>query len=147
MHTLGAAAMTWPWRTFGRPRCFPAPQTALRPLARGRPCQASCHGPRQGESMRLLRDLFTALRQAKQQYEAAHPPLHDAALAGDAKRVRRLIGEGADVNAHSARGWTALHWAVHSGAASVVALLLENGAEADAVDEDGKTPLHHAAEG
>jgi ankyrin repeat protein len=97
--------------------------------------------------MGLFGNILTAVRRVKEQYEAAHPPLHDAALDGDQRRVERLLGAGADVSARSAGGWTTLHWAVQGGSVGVVALVLEGGARPDARDDKGQTPLHHAAAG
>jgi hypothetical protein len=97
-------------------------------------------------AMKLLHDVFAVLSKAKEPYEASYPPLHDAALDGNVRRVGRLIHHGADVNARSSRAFTALHWAVHSGSSEVLALLIENGAQVDARDDEGETPLHHAAE-
>jgi ankyrin repeat protein len=97
--------------------------------------------------MRLIRGLISSLRSVKEQYEAAHPPLHDAALDGDVRRMARLIADGADIHARSGPRWSALHWAVQSGSVNAVAVLLEHEAEIDAQDDRGRTALHYAAEG
>jgi ankyrin repeat protein len=56
--------------------------------------------------------------------------------------VRLLVGEvGADVNAISDLGETAMHAAAYRGANSVVQYLFDNGANLDAVARDGRTPL------
>src|SRR5204862_4517686 len=56
--------------------------------------------------------------------------------------VRLLVEEeGADVNAVSDLGETAMHAAAYRGANSVVQYLFDNGASLDVVAKDGRTPL------
>ena len=57
------------------------------------------------------------------------PPIKDAAVAGDAERVRALINAGVSVNQRSWSGATALHAASLNGHTECVELLL--GADAD----------------
>ncbi len=71
--------------------------------------------------------------------------LIEAATKGHMHEVRRLLSEGAHVNAKWPGGWTALICAVHSGNAEVVQLLLDRGADINAATDDGRTALHHAA--
>ncbi|HEX6999306.1 MAG TPA: ankyrin repeat domain-containing protein [Gammaproteobacteria bacterium] len=70
-----------------------------------------------------------------------------AAAAGDAAAVRAELTEGADVNAPSADGSTALHWAVRRNLPEMVDLLLAAGARVDAATRHGVTPLALAALG
>ncbi|MBK8210369.1 MAG: ankyrin repeat domain-containing protein [Rhodospirillales bacterium] len=56
-----------------------------------------------------------------------------------------LIARGADVNAHSNRGVTALHQAAWEDYAEIVAMLLQRGADPNARSNGGETPLMWAA--
>ena len=56
-------------------------------------------------------------------------------------RVRDLIARGADVNARTYKGQTALHCAARAGFVDIVFLLLEHGAKVDLRDDKGNTPL------
>ncbi|XP_069728792.1 ankyrin repeat domain-containing protein 40-like isoform X2 [Phaenicophaeus curvirostris] len=56
--------------------------------------------------------------------------LREAAALGDGREVRRLLRDGAGVNARNEiDGWTSLHWACKRNHAGVVACLLEAGAD------------------
>ncbi len=77
---------------------------------------------------------------------AVDSPVADAAQQGDLDAVRRLLREGADVNAPQGDGMTALHWAAERGDASLCEVLLYAGARVDAGTRIGHyTPLHLAA--
>jgi ankyrin repeat protein len=76
---------------------------------------------------------------------ASAGPLHDAARAGDVAQVGALIGEGAAIDAQSARGETPLSLAILAEQGEVVELLIEKGAAIDARNAGGFTPLHAAA--
>ena len=59
--------------------------------------------------------------------------------------VERAIKDGANANARSENGTTALYAAVsESDSPEVVKILLENGAGVNAMNEEGRTPLHIA---
>ncbi len=74
-------------------------------------------------------------------------PLADAAMQGDAERVRALIAEGADVNEAQGDGMTALHWAAQRGDLEVAEMLVQAGADVAAVTRLGAyTPLHRASQ-
>ena len=60
--------------------------------------------------------------------------LWDAARAGDAARVARALDKGADVNAKSRYGMTALTFAADKGHIDVVKLLLDRGADLNGQD-------------
>lgn len=72
-------------------------------------------------------------------------PLVDAAHDGDHAAAMRLIESGADVNATSPDGTTALHWAIHTGDRELAARLIAAGADATAANYYGATPLAEAA--
>jgi ankyrin repeat protein len=66
--------------------------------------------------------------------------------AGDLAKVRLLVGKGADVNARSAAGRTALMLAsAYDGNSATVKLLLDHGADPKAQDSTGGTALLLAA--
>ena len=75
-------------------------------------------------------------------------PVADAAMRGDIESIRRLLADGADVNAAHGDGMSALHWAARHGDPDMAAMLLAAGARIDADTRvGGYTPLHLAAEG
>ena len=65
----------------------------------------------------------------------------DAAMNGDAAKLRTLMRQKADVNAPQADGATALHWAVYRDDLAMVDLLIRGGAVATTPNRDGATPL------
>ncbi len=69
-------------------------------------------------------------------------PLHRAAEKGDLREVKRLIKEGANVNARNGDGSTPLHKAAQKGHLKVVKYLIRKGADVNAKDRYGYTPLH-----
>ena len=73
-------------------------------------------------------------------------PVADAAQRGDIEAVRRLLRDGADVNAAQGDGMTALHWAAQRGDGEMGEVLIYAGARVDAGTRIGHyTPLHLAA--
>jgi ankyrin repeat protein len=67
--------------------------------------------------------------------------------AGDLKKVKLLTSRGADVQARTKEGRTAIHVAARqAGTAEIVRLLLDKGADANDKDQAGATPLLLAAE-
>ena len=74
-------------------------------------------------------------------------PVAAAAQNKDSATVRKLIKEGADVNAAQGDGMTALHWAALNGDADLASMLLYAGANVGAKTRiGGYTPLHLAAQ-
>lgn len=70
-----------------------------------------------------------------------------AAQAGSLENVKRLLGEGSDVNAvDPVIKWSALHWAAKERHAGICAELLRSGADIALANVDGKTPVQVAAE-
>ena len=79
-------------------------------------------------------------------YAAADdPPLVAAAEAGDVTAVRDLLAAGADVDAASVDGATALHWAAHRDLPGLVRLLIDFGADVSATNRYGVQPIALAA--
>ncbi|KAG7389205.1 hypothetical protein PHYBOEH_007548 [Phytophthora boehmeriae] len=66
----------------------------------------------------------------------------DKMIAG----IKLLLRFGADVDARSQDGKTALHCSTSDDAFQVAKVLLESGASLDAQDEIGRTPLHYAVQ-
>jgi hypothetical protein len=74
------------------------------------------------------------------------PPRHATELAGAVRadrldEVERLIAAGADLDAGSGSGRTALHLAARLGRVEIAATLLAHGARIDRRDERGREPL------
>jgi len=61
--------------------------------------------------------------------------------------VRLLLGRGANVDAESSDGRTALHLASYEGRTEIVRLLLDHGANPDAKDKEGRTPMEVVSAG
>ncbi|XP_035222948.1 ankyrin repeat domain-containing protein 12-like [Stegodyphus dumicola] len=76
--------------------------------------------------------------------ERGETPLHLAAIKGDLHKVRKLLREGARVNAIDFAGWTPLHEACNYGWYDIVKLLIQFGADVNAPGLDSDTPLHDA---
>lgn len=68
-------------------------------------------------------------------------PLMHAAEDGNTAELKRLIAEGADVNAQDQRGWTALMHAAMKDRAKEVELLLAAGANPNLKDPNGGTAM------
>jgi ankyrin repeat protein len=77
---------------------------------------------------------------------AADSALLAAVKRSDSTAVRRLLEQGAPVNASGPDGSTALHWAVEVDDAEMIHILLRAGADAKAANRYEITPLHLAAE-
>lgn len=71
-------------------------------------------------------------------------PLIQAAMEGKQTEVEKLIAEGADLNAKTPGGLTALHWAVIRGHFGIVKTLVEKKADLTVKTPSGMTPLDEA---
>ncbi|MCU1263970.1 MAG: ankyrin repeat-containing protein [Acidobacteria bacterium] len=69
-----------------------------------------------------------------------------AAMAGKTETAKLLIARGADINAKTKLGRTALTWASWRGMTDTVKALLTSGAEVNARDVRGGTPLNFAVD-
>ena len=72
-------------------------------------------------------------------------PLMDAVRAGDVEEVRALLVQGADPNAQTPDGSTALLWAAHREDLTIAELLLRAGGRAGDANRYGATALLEAA--
>jgi ankyrin repeat protein len=66
-------------------------------------------------------------------------PTEDQKRAG-LEAAKLLVELGADVNAHDAYNWTALHGAAYTGADAILQFLVDKGAKLDVKDRFGQTP-------
>uniref|UniRef100_A0A0R3RFC6 ANK_REP_REGION domain-containing protein n=1 Tax=Elaeophora elaphi TaxID=1147741 RepID=A0A0R3RFC6_9BILA len=76
--------------------------------------------------------------------ERGETPLHVAARKGEHRLCRKLIEEGALINARDYAGWTPLHEACYHGHFKVAKLLLGYDADVNALSDCDDTPLHDA---
>ena len=93
--------------------------------------------------MKKLLAVLVAIALSGSLQAQAPAPVAAAAQNKDTASVRKLIKEGADVNAAQGDGMTALHWAAHNGSVELAQVLLYAGANLEAVTRNGAyTPLH-----
>ena len=76
----------------------------------------------------------------------AEADLWIAARLNDTEIARRLIADGADVNAKDDDGYTPLHWAAEINSRNLAVILILNGADVNSETNKFDTPLHHAAQ-
>ena len=68
-----------------------------------------------------------------------------ASEQGNLRLVKKLLNEGAHIEAASSKGWRPLHFAAYSNSVDVVKFLVSEGAEVNSKNSKGCTPLHSAA--
>ncbi len=117
-------------RSNGRPRVALAGKEVAVPLS---PLNSGSSAHKANGNARAV----AAVKQKEQENAA----LIKAAQEGDAENIRRLIAEGADVNATSGGLWTPLLIASLGGDAEMVSYLFDNGASVDAQNGKGCTAL------
>lgn len=89
---------------------------------------------------------FPMIAQIEQVHSvAAQVPFLLAVQYGSLADVKKILIDGADVNACDANQMTALHYAAQSEDTALVDFLLDSGAQLTAQDRSNMTPLHHAA--
>ena len=98
---------------------------------------------RSGDQARIAAIAGNASEINAQERRGGATPLMQAAAFGSLDAMRLLLDKGANVNARSSAGATALMWAVADLAK--VRLLVDRGADVNAVSESGRTALHLAA--
>ncbi|KAL3998060.1 Ankyrin repeats (3 copies) family protein [Acanthocheilonema viteae] len=76
--------------------------------------------------------------------ERGETALHVAARKGEHRLCKKLIEEGALINARDYAGWTPLHEACYHGHFKVAKLLLGYDADVNALSDCDDTPLHDA---
>lgn len=87
-----------------------------------------------------------ASHRAVSENSTKNQPLQAAAAGGQPEAVEVLLEAGADADARSHEGVTALHVAAANGRSEVVRLLLDAGARPDAKTDGGKTAQDFARE-
>ena len=80
-----------------------------------------------------------------QKEESMYSGLHDAASKGDADQVRKLVAQGANVEARDSGGRTPLHVAAFKSHEDVVKALAEAGADMNAFENDAYDVITIAA--
>lgn len=116
-----------------------------------------------GEAARQNRvaDVHEAIERGELDWERADgwQALHRACLSGAGNAVKLLLEAGAEPNAQTNTGWTAVHAAASNNMlagedpatgelwrkSAILGMVLEAGGDATARDEEGWTPLHAAA--
>jgi ankyrin repeat protein len=128
---------------------------ALTPCTNGQLRTYPIHVAAQCGRVRFLKELLSRGADPSQPDADGRTPImynvgtYDGPPAEDSDHVKTLdmlLEAGADINAHSDRGYTALHYAASYGSHHTAKLLLERGADLNAQNKQGQTPLHLAAD-
>ena len=78
-------------------------------------------------------------------YGDINAELLEAAKVGDTVKLKQLIDQGADVNAKTDKGTTALMWAAYQDHVEFVKVLIDSGVDVNEKTKDGWTALMDAA--
>src|SRR3954447_13389772 len=78
---------------------------------------------------------------AQQRNRDGRIPLHHAAFENRGDEIRRLISDGADVNAQDKAGYTPLHFAAQEYSVAAAEALVRVGARVEIYDKYGNGPL------
>jgi len=90
--------------------------------------------------------LYAAILAATALASGCGQSIHDAALRGDVRAVRRMLDADPElIRARTPLEKTPLHQAITSSNEELIDFLLERGADVNAKDKTGLTPLHVAA--
>jgi len=111
-------------------------------------CREPCRLPRGVDGLpvnRLLRSMVDKVKAAQDQADAIDKLLREAAGAGDGRRVKELLEQGAQVDAKDDDGQTPLHLASENGHIESMRELLMKNADVHSKTKKGSTPLHYAS--
>ncbi|VDD92375.1 unnamed protein product [Enterobius vermicularis] len=97
-----------------------------------------------GYTLKLTLVLRWSRVQVHRKSDNGATPLHTASRLGEWRQCKKLIQDGAPVNATDFGGWTPLHEACARARFKVAKTLIGNGADVNAVSNTGDTPLHDA---
>jgi uncharacterized protein len=117
-------------------RLFPDGPTEWRSPQRG----SLLHWVTQTHHVSVLDWLLTFPMDVNEPTLHGTTPLMWACVHQNEAMTRRLLDQGARVQATDSKGWTALHWACMYGWVDGVAWLLERGADPDTRNRRGRLP-------
>jgi|GEM_PF-2128012 len=81
----------------------------------------------------------------KPEKKVNYPKLYWLILKGDVDNAKKLVEQGADVNAKFDDNYTLLHAAAWEGEAEFLKLIINNKAKINVIDSEGASPLHDAS--
>ena len=110
---------------------------------KGHTLNEAVRGCTRHDNTEVVRALLDAGADPRQHGDDNYTPLHRANLCPPAV-TRLLLEHGADVNASSINGWTAIMGAAFDGNIEIVRMLIAAGANVNARDDAGKTVLQYA---
>ena len=94
-----------------------------------------------GKTATTTRENQVNVKTSEVALKVSNPPLVEAAIQGRFEEVKRLLDEGADVNAEDDFGVTSLMQASQKGSVTLVQILLDRGADVTAKDRKGNTAM------
>ncbi len=107
-------------------------------------CQNSNNKNATGE---LDKQKLSPMIQAEAETPEKNQSLREAALEGNSNEVKRLVLEGANINATDEEGRDALMLAAYNGHTNILSVLLDHGADVQRIDSSGRTALMYASTG